>query len=288
MIPFDEKQRKRKLEELRNIVHPGDDLGPYKDDFVKLNTINLNQDDVIYRFYNFNDFLRTINNNKLCLVRPQLWQDPFENFALNAIAQFRDGTKATLTNIKNNYYAQCWTLEEECDGLWRNYKNPLAIKVKSSVQKLMNQFYDITNIIFHDLSYFIGKVEYIPENEFLKYFDSSHSLYDQLDLVLKLLIKRPPFSNEKEVRIIFCKQSSPDTDFSKVKNKWDDTDKFFVNIDPNSLFDEVTIDPWITDDAYTDIRKIIKKLGYKGTIKKSNLYSIPSKTSNIMQIEDWI
>lgn len=290
MKPFSEAKRREIIRELDYKAPPWKNQLPYKNEFINANTINLEPDNIIYRFFNKDTFLKTLRDKKLCLVRPSSWADPYENYILSSIGITPQGKRIGFEKLRNNFYAQCWTIKSECDGLWKNYGlcsngETIAIKVKTNVKKLMNDFYEMTNTIFHSNSYFIGKVEYLDNASFQNISNKTISLLKHLTSINSphsLLIKRKAFSYEEEVRLIFHKMNTdnPD-DFKNVKNMWDDSDKFFVSFDPNILFDEIEIDPWLNEDACKKITKEIKDLGYDGIIHQSQLYKRPNFELNI-------
>lgn len=279
MKPFEYETRHRNVILLDRKSANGSNPAPYKEEYIDNNSINLSLDDTIYRIFSVDKFKRTLADKKLCLVRPSKWEDPFENLLLNSVGQLADGTEVGFESIRDSYYGQCWTLRKECDGLWRNYKGrePAAIKVKTTVGKLMNQFYDLTNK-FHELSYFIGKVEYATDEEIVDFFRDEIDLLSfqsNVEIVQSLLIKRLSFSYEEEVRLIFSRPSTNEIDLGSVRNPWDDSDRFFVNIDPDTLFDEIEIDPWITQAQYRSLESDIRALGFSGQVTRSSLYDKP-------------
>lgn len=279
MKPFDFKQRHDKIIQLDQLTNAGKNCAPYKSYFMDANSIDLVPDDTIYRIFSYDKFIKTLKSKKLCLVRTNKWQDPFENFLLNSMGQLENGTKVGFDSIRDKFYGQCWTQKKECDGLWRNYKegDTSAIKVKSTVGKLMEQFYDLTNK-FHELSYFIGKVEYVSDDEIVNYFKNEIDIMNfqsGVEFAQTLLIKRLAFAYEEEVRIIFSKPSTDEIDLATVRNPWDNSDLFFVQIDPNTLFDEIEIDPWLSIDEFEKLKQEIISLGFTGRITRSSLYDKP-------------
>ncbi len=276
---FDPQTRHTKVIQLDQLTNAGQNVLPYKNEFIDINTINLAITESIYRIFSIDKFKKTLQSKKLCLVRPFKWEDPFENFLLNSVGVLKDGSQVGFENIRDNYYGQCWTLKKECDGLWRNYKGkePAAVKVKSTVSKLMEEFYDLTNK-FHMLSYFIGKVEYVPDVEIENYFKNTIELMgfqSGVEIIQTLLIKRLSFAYEEEVRILFSRPSTNEININTVKNPWDDSDYFFVNIDPNNLFDEVEIDPWLPKSEFERLKTEFIALGFTGKIIQSGLYNRP-------------
>jgi len=264
-------------------------------EYMDANTLNLDLNTPIYRIFQWDKFMDLMNNNRLCLVKPSLWDDPFENFLLKAKGIRENGETIEFDNIRNLLYGACWTLKDECDGLWRNYTNyeckkcslcdwrkrhggtNVSIKVKTTVGKLMSAFYDFNNP-FHSLSYWIGKVEYLSDQDIIGVLDKcGDRLLDDtgVNLIRTLLIKRKAFEYEQEVRVIFMKpDNSNETDFSKLKNTWNDGDLFFVSVNPNEIINEVEFDPWIAPSILHDKEKELKSL-YQGPIKKSGLYNQP-------------
>lgn len=262
-----------------------------------LNAINLDLDIPIYRIFPLDRFVTTLTKKTLCLVRPKLWDDPFENFLLNSEGEMKDGTHVGFDSIREKLYGQCWSLKEECDGLWRNYTHPscqkctqeawnnrrttspVSVKVKTTVGKLFDALYDMGVETVHSISYYIGKVEYVSDNELAQYIsDGFNHITDTtgLGIVYSLLVKRKAFEYEQEVRLIFMQPSDNSASYPKAKNYWDaSSDLFSVSIDPNSIFDEIVIDPWVTDIEERQIEHQIQSNGYTGKITRSSLYDTP-------------
>lgn len=269
-------------------------------EFIEHNILNFqNGDEVIdyntpiYRIFSLNWLLEALKNKEFCLVKPKMWDDPYENFVLNSKGRTKNGIEVNLDSLKENYYAQCWSLKEECDGLWRNYtsnscvtcnseafknrhgKHPISGKVKTTVGKLMNAFYNENNR-FHSICYFIGKVKYVGDDDIKNLVNKALRIVtNQLNYMqmMTLLIKRKPFEYENEVRLLYCKTDQDDLG---------DLCKF--NINPDELIDEITLDPWVEPEQSGSIIKQIKKY-YNGTVGVSKLYE---KGNFEFQIdEDW-
>lgn len=265
-----------------------------KRDYMDAHIIDLTFDTPIYRIFKIDRLISTLKEKKLCLVKPRLWDDPFENFLLNSKGILDDGTCVSLESIREQYYGQCWSLKEECDGLWRNYtsnscktctKNDfdkrnghssISAKVKTTVGKLMDAFYDETNR-FHSLCYFMGKARYLKIDDIVDYLKGANVMDNtNVNQVLSLLIKRESFSYEEEVRLVFWRpDQGPQLDLKQIKNLWDyDSDYFKFTIDSDQLFDEIELNPWIGDNECKSITDEIKKY-FSGNIVKSKLYNHP-------------
>lgn len=279
MKDFDIDKRSSEMVFLDQKTNAGKNCNGYEEYFLNLNSINLSLDESIYRIFSLDKFKKTIKDKKLCLVRPCKWEDPFENFLLNSEGLY-NGKRVGFGNIRDKFYGQCWTKKKECDGLWRNYKGdePAAIKVKTTVGKLMNQFYDFTSEP-HQLSYFIGKVDYVSDDEIINFFKDEIDMTkfdDGIKFVQTLLKKRLSFAYEEEVRVIFNKPNNiRKIDLLKNNKTGVNLDLFFVDIDPNTLFTEIEFDPWLSLEDSDLLKKEIINLGYTGLIKHSTLYDKP-------------
>jgi hypothetical protein len=268
MKPFSSKTRHTRIIQIDQTNH-GDnkkDIG-FKDDFLNINSIDLDLTESIFRIFNFDYFINDFRDNKLTLVRPHKWQDPFENFLLNSVGVMDDGTEVGFENVRDLYYSQCWSLKEECDGLWRNYKgeNDFAIKIKTTTRKLFDLAYDI-NYTFHNLSYFIGMVEYVSDDEIVEFFKNKVDFSDYqsgLEFAQTMLIKRKSFGYEEEVRLIIRDKTITNSDLLRIP------------INMNDLVEEIVFDPWIKPDVYEQKRNEIIALGYTGKITRSSLYDKP-------------
>ena len=175
MKPFSEEERKTEI----GWENLSDDQ--FKTKYLNVNAVNLDLKESLFRIFNYEYFLKDLENNTLTLVSPDLWDDPFENFLLKSKGKLDDGSEVDFSVIRDSFYSQCWSLKEECDGLWRNYrcnnedKDRIAIKAKTTSGKLFENVYDI-NDKRHYLSYFIGKVDYVSDEEIAGYFKDNISL----------------------------------------------------------------------------------------------------------------
>src|SRR5215211_4029195 len=83
------------------------------------NYIHLEPDDLdrkIYRVFSLERLLELISSKQNVLVKPLLWDDPFENFILRATAKY-EGRNVHF-EAKDFLYGQCWSLNEESDAMW--------------------------------------------------------------------------------------------------------------------------------------------------------------------------
>lgn len=267
-------------------------------EFIEHNTLNfqngegtIDYDTPIYRIFPLDRLLEALKDKQFCLVKPEAWDDPYENFVFNSKGITKNNIEVSLEPIKELYYGQCWSLKEECDGLWRNYtsnscvkcdseafknrhgKHPISGKVKTTVGKLMNAFYNENNR-FHSLCYYIGKVKYVGDDDIKEVVKNAMEVatcQNNYWQMMTLLIKRKPFEYENEVRLLYCKTDQDDLG-----------DLFKFDINPDELIDEIILDPWVKPEQSGSIIQQIQKY-YKGKVSVSKLYE---KGDLVFQIDE--
>lgn len=230
--------------------------------------INDNEQD-IYRIFTLKRFKELVSTNRLVLVNPSKWDDPFENFFLNSNAVDSNNELISLESIANSWYGQCWTFNRESDALWRIYSpDKDGVRVKTTIKKIFSNLWDSSND-FSRLIYFIGKVTYKKRSEIEEYM--KHITFTKIAMggqninFAKLLcIKRPEFSHENEVRILIN-----DVDKRIGKNGCYSVDFDYVNV-----IEEVCVDPRLTEDEFKNIKNKLIVLGCTVPIIQSDLYKI--------------
>lgn len=272
MIPFIPDIRNSMLGELfKNGV--GLKTSIEKDKAIDLNLWNINPNEKLYRIFPLERFREMLLCKQNVLVRPSLWEDPFENYLFNSAAITEDGQIIDLSGVGKCLYAQCWTMNPECDGLWRTYtdnKRNRAVKVSTKALKLLRSLYDFVNK-FHCLRYFLGKVIYCDDSDFNIAVDNGMSnLTDTSGVatIITLLQKRIPFKYEQEVRLIFRAENEEEADgIGKV---------YKYQINPVDLFEEIEMDPWASTEDIANLDRELKDQGFAVDINRSSLYAKPN------------
>lgn len=220
----------------------------------------------LYRIIPYSRFVQLFENKRNCLVRPSLWEDPFENLALKSL-QNLNGEIGKL-EFADDIYGQCWTLHSASDAMWRIYgSNNTGIRIRSTVEKLAQALADSLN---HTVtSAFIGKVSYLNDKG-LRKFAATHFSEgygpSQNKEAETLLIKRKAFIHEREVRLIY---TSPDR--TKPENNL-----YFYEIDPHQLIDQIMLHPQLPTNEARWLEKSIKvNTNWSGKIIQSMMYRPP-------------
>jgi len=218
----------------------------------------------IYRIFPISRFIQVLTTNTLTLVKPKLWDDPFENALLSST--FMMGEETTTFAAKDAVYGQCWTLHRETDAMWRIYSHDKdGVRVNTTPRKLLTAMKKhVGNDA--DVKCFIGKVQYAKKNDLTGIFANIDLLKtDGTGIAKSLLVKRTEFSHEREMRLIYC---AADNDCK--------SDIFSFDIETNKLFDRILFDPRMDESLQDSYIDAVEKLGCKVDVKRSGLYDPPN------------
>jgi hypothetical protein len=238
-----------------------------------LNFDDINWDTPIYRVYPIERLTQLFGEKKDTLVKPQMWDDPFENLVFQQTATLSDGQTVYFDNIRHKFYGQCWTLNiEETDALWRIYSPEKdGVRVKTTLRKLFDNFFDPT-YKWAMISFYIGKIMYESAAQIQKYFEEPDNLQMIFDTsgegsVQTLLIKRTEYKHENEVRLIYSANGETNDTASNF---------YQYSFAPNEILDELLFDPRFDNDLYATKKAEFITQGFVGQIDKSKLYHIPN------------
>ena len=140
------------------------------------------------------------------------------------------------------------------------------MRVTTTVRALFSKFYDSTDK-FASLKYLIGSVEYKPREE-IEHFLANTTFTDlasggQLRKFAKtLLIKRPEFSHENEVRLLFhdLEGNHGQNGVAVFPFPWKD------------ILSEIALDPRLTEAEFQSEKRKLVALGCTVPIVQSELY----------------
>jgi hypothetical protein len=166
---------------------------------VSRNLINLTENDLslpIYRIISVSRLENILTTNQLGLVRPKVWDDPFENWLLKSKFILKNGNEASVMSSQD-FVGQCWTATEESDAMWRIYSpEKSGVKIKTTIGKLLNELLNqVEDENKFEISKFIGKVKYLSKEEIIAEFGRNvkNSLQPILDK------QRPIFINDQNL-----------------------------------------------------------------------------------------
>lgn len=232
---------------------------------MKENILNeLDENASVFRFVKIDRLFEIFKTKKIVLVKPWKWDDPFENFLSKTIVVNKKKERIGF-NLTNDFYGQCWTLRDECDGIWRNYSSiENGARIETSAIRLLSSIYDLTNNE-SKLSCFIGKVVYETNTNITNMLSDwiSQLLTDSTgkEIAKMLLIKREEFSYENEVRLLYSKKESKNKEIAEFK------------INPLTLISSIMFSPKINPVDFERHKKELIKSGFsENKISKSTLY----------------
>lgn len=239
------------------------------------NYININEREYgrnIYRILTVERLVEMFEQEDNVLVKPALWDDPFENFVLNIPSKGRISGKAFKSAFRNLLYGQCWTLNMESDAMWRIYSpDKNGVKIQTTILKLFRSLHSIQKKHTANSSCFIGKVNYYSKKKIEQLTSDRMAgrqyLGGNIGNARALLFKRKAFEHEKEIRLIYL-------DLLNEVN----SNIYRYPSDPQLLIDRITFDPRMNPKLYDIYKNHIVGIGYKGTIVQSGLYRSPRFT----------
>jgi hypothetical protein len=233
-------------------------------------------DKSVYRIFSFSRLRELFEERKLALVKPNLWEDPFENFILNATGIFPNGMEFNIES-RNSFYGQCWSRTKESDAMWRIYSpDKDGVKVKTTMRKLFEPLFQLGGVHRkmngneYNLTSFIGKVQYQGKKKLLTMLSDrdrmSGKLYDQSGKgqASTFYFKRWAFRHENEVRLMYNGNHDPLANGNIFK----------FDIDPIDLIDEIVFDPRMEKADYEIKKEITQNWGFDKKIIQSGLYKI--------------
>ncbi|MCR6721521.1 MAG: DUF2971 domain-containing protein [Chitinophagaceae bacterium] len=232
-----------------------------------LNLTEKEKDQPIFRVIPVNRLFELFSNKQNVLVKPKLWQDPFENFMMNSTGELEDGRLFSIS-FREHFFGQCWTKTRESDAMWRIYSHDVTgVRMATTPRKLLTALYT-SDGKFRDINCFIGKVNYYTTSK-LKTLLQNHAsgwITDSTGAgqAQTLLFKRTPFKHENEVRIIYNSQGQVTEDL------------FSFPIEPLTLIDDIVFDPRMEYGVFSEHKKRLRAFGFKKRIVKSNLYKAPN------------
>lgn len=228
--------------------------------YVNSPDINLTDNDnlVVWKYLDLSKFLDMLLSQKLFMSRSDKFEDQYEGTFSEPT--FEEIKKIAANNPKFlDYYKShrekvmisSWHANEyESFAMWQIFtKNNEGLAIQSTIGRLKKAL----EVEKHIMQY-IGEVNYIDyKKEYIPFEDT----------FFPFLFKRKSFQYEREIRII--------SDVSNSKKLIDDGLKIDVTI--NQLIEKIYIHPKSENWYKNLVVEMVKKLGYKIEIEKSDLES---------------
>jgi len=242
-----------------------------KHDFVRSNVLgHLDPDCKIYRIFPIHRVLEVFSRQKNVLVNPDLWDDPFENYFGKSEILGLGLAKKDVQALQSSWYGQCWTLTSESDAMWRIYSpNKDGVRVSTTVRKLLIDFTAKSHERWGYASHFIGAVKYMNSVDIINYVKSMLDAEfttgaHNIGTASTLLVKRPEFSHEAEVRLLYCDLEG------RCSNP--DLAEFDFDI---SIVEDALLDPRLSGETLQRWIDSLQAAGCQCPLYQSALYQMP-------------
>lgn len=202
-------------------------------------------DQPIFRIISIDRLFQLFTEKHNVLVNPKRWDDPFENFIMNSLIEFKSGIQISI-GFRENVYGQCWTKTRESDAMWRIYspeKN--GVRIATTPRKLLNALNNCSNNPKNEC--FIGKVKYLTTKKLKSLLEKEGAELvlnkNGTGLAQSLLLKRTPFKHENEIRLIY-------NSFGKFQGEM-----IKIEVEPLELLDDIVFDPRIEYEKFKQYKK---------------------------------
>lgn len=243
-----------------------------------------NPDQKIHRFIRLPHF-RQLVGGELVLVRPSVWEDPFEILFQRAMVTDKRSIpwlQYPLGTVLENVFAQSWSLNEDSDTYLRAYSSVRkdsegrnadaefeAVRITTTPRKLQSAVMQALSQAIHDADVFVvvGGVRYV-DGERIKTAIAcaakkhEKALHQKAKRTADLcLLKRLSFNYECEVRLLVI--------FSGVNP----TGALLpLSVDPALFVDEVAFDPRLATGERLERAEILRDTSLKSRVVDREQY----------------
>ena len=249
-------------------------------------------DTVLWRYYDFTEFLGLVNAGCLHFARVDQLRDPFEGSITELdyrkrlanekqwFEQLTPAQQATSRIIREQYpgleedrhrrlaremaefhFVNCWHASTtESPAMWELYASEdRGVAVRTTFEALRTSLKCEEQV-------WIGKVKYIHFGE---------DTFSQMNYLNRFIHKREDFAHEKEVRAIILKTPYERVGQTDLKYTGPNPLGLAMPVDLDSLVREVRTAPNVPDWVHELTRSVAEKLGLKAPVERSALARPP-------------
>lgn len=183
------------------------------------------QKQLIRRYTNLPSLIDILTNNRLTLLNPNTWDDRNDSHFIN-IYKSKENLKSVL--------ALCFTGNSETYHHWKIFSDgPSGVCILFNKERLLGYLQENGDIIEYN------DVEYKRIKDLEK---------EKIHLHQMPYVKRLPYQDEKEFRIIY-------------KNKNEEESLYFKHFNLKlDCIERIILSPWIPEPLFESLKKTIKKL----------------------------
>lgn len=250
----------------------------------------INWDTHIFRIVPLTSFLRLVLDHTCLFMRPDAWEDPYENFWLRHLFVDPNGQRISFDSIAKGFYAQCWSMNPDSAALWRT---ATADPAMSSAVRIESTIEDYCRVLCSGISpaylsqieehLYVGMVNYEKESFFNKLLKEPLTADEERNLIAAnklqdkavetLLMKREAFSFEEEVRFILDVKDISHMRFFRECDYPEHRKSQLVCLSSNieDFLHSIEINPWCKPYEADIVQKLIKEFLPECPIWQSNL-----------------
>lgn len=214
----------------------------------------------VYKIMPLGRVLGLFRNNKLGLVLPDSWDDPFEEYWGKLLLK-----AANFDSQDKTIFGTCFTKEARSDAMWRIYSiDKLGVRIKVDFHNLCDSLREISS---ESLNFFVGDVQYKKDEELIQIARDSFEFSNEEILTKQWYNKRKAFSHEAEMRLM-CVASGKEFRKDKV---------LLLDLDPRKFVYSIMLEGRLEPEIFEEIRVVLKHVsGFSlKKINQSELYKLP-------------
>lgn len=240
-----------------------------------------NANPILTRYMPLKTFIKCLRSDSLRVSRPKTWKSSYDVFEdlLSSVSYKKMNEICSSENLTKDYYAQCWNIGDECEGMWKSHTQGLdnGVMIKIKLENLIKMYiFSLSNEIDSDRNFKFLKVKYVKteeivgqaENYLKDVFDKGCNASNYIDF---FKLKRIEFEYEKEYRFLIelSKNNDIDKDNRYIKD-------FISNIE------EVVFSPKFDYANYLWYKeKLVKDYEItEGKISKSTMFDLSHHLKN--------
>lgn len=225
-----------------------------------------NKETVIWKYMDLFKFLDLISSKELFMLRTDLFMDKSDGVNRNTVEHYKEllpsvtpfvlenfGTYQMQINqkVRKGSFVNCWHINNhESSVMWDAYSNSNGgIAIKTTISKVIDSIIDERNIYISEVEYSNGPIP----------LDNAY---------YPLVIKKPQFKDERELRLFYVEPDVVDPNSNK---SYPNSIRIKLNLE--NLFEEIYFHPLTELWVVESLKKIIKNVAKKVNPIRSSLYS---------------
>ena len=172
--------------------------------------------------------------------------------------------------FKKKFLMNCWHINNaENDSMWRLYlKSNEGVAIKTTTRKLLDSFNSTNETVL------CSKIRYLDfeKDSWYHPIDYPRNAYN---FFTPLIHKRIEFQQEAEIRLMHEIRGERDNDIDQFWAQQANEKGLNINVDVETLIEEVYSPPTSDDRQVEKIRSIISQKGFRFEVKRSILSNEP-------------